>query len=153
MDVFDDSAVLVWLGIALGLGIVETLTVDFTFLMFAGGALGGAGAAAFGLGVPGQVITASVVSVLLLGLVRPWLKRRFSQRQRHAIGASAQVGRTVEVLDTVTATGGRVRLAGEVWSARTEAADVLAPGEPAVVVRIDGATAVVARPAIPQDAT
>jgi membrane protein implicated in regulation of membrane protease activity len=147
----DSTAVLVWLGVALGLGIVETLTVDFTFLMFAGGALGGAGAAALGVGVPGQVVTASVLSVLLLGLVRPLLKRRFTHGVHEAIGTAAQVGRSAEVIEPVTATSGRVRLAGEIWSARSDT-DLLVAGEQAVVVRIDGATAVVARPALPQDA-
>ena len=31
-----------WIGAALVLGVIETLTVDLTFLMFAGGAVGGA---------------------------------------------------------------------------------------------------------------
>lgn len=153
MVVFEDSPELIWLALALALGIVETLTVDFTFLMIAGGALAGAGAAALGAPLPGQVITASVASVLLLALVRPWAKRRFRSRgPREAIGVARQVGRPAEVLEPVSSTGGRVRIAGEVWSARAIDQDVLAPGESAVVVRIDGATAIVDRPPSPKDA-
>ena len=37
-----------WIGAALVLGVIETLTVDLTFLMLAGGAVGGAIAAALG---------------------------------------------------------------------------------------------------------
>jgi len=41
-----------WIGAALVLGVIETLTVDLTFLMFAGGAVGGAIAAALVLAIP-----------------------------------------------------------------------------------------------------
>jgi membrane protein implicated in regulation of membrane protease activity len=93
------------------------------------------------------------VSVLLLGLVRPWMKSRFAPRgPREAIGTTRQVGKSADVLETVTGAGGRVRIAGEVWSARCDPGDVLAEGEPAVVLRIEGATAIVGRPATPVDA-
>jgi membrane protein implicated in regulation of membrane protease activity len=50
------------------------------------------------------------------------------------------------VLEAVGEHDGRIKLDGEVWSARTEDADMtLEPGTAVVVVRIDGATAVVAR--------
>ncbi len=153
MVVIEDSPELIWLGLALALGIVETLTVDFTFLMLAGGALGGGAAAAFGAGPTGQVVTACLVSVLLLALVRPWARRRFSRRgPRVPMGVSRQIGQAAEVLESVSATGGRVRIAGEVWSARCVDLDVLAPGEPALVLRIEGATAIIGRPPAPRDA-
>ena len=63
-----------WIGAALVLGVIETLTVDLTFLMFAGGAVGGAIAAALGASFLVQVIVFAVVSTLLLAAVRPWAK-------------------------------------------------------------------------------
>jgi len=60
----DGNAALVWLGVALVLGVVETVTVDFTFLMLAGGALGGSAAAALGAPITVQVIVAAVTAVL-----------------------------------------------------------------------------------------
>ena len=44
----------------------------------------------------------------------------------------------------MTPSGGRVKLAGETWSART-ISDRIEPGEEVVVDSIDGATAVVSR--------
>jgi len=57
-----------WLGAALVMGVIETLTVDLTFLMLAGGALGGAAAAALGGPLWVQALVFAVVSVLLLVL-------------------------------------------------------------------------------------
>ncbi|PID97112.1 MAG: hypothetical protein CSA84_01845 [Actinomycetales bacterium] len=149
---FDDSAWLLWLGLALGLGIIETLTVDFTFLMLAGGALGGAGAAALGLPFPGQVIAAAVLAVALVAIVRPWAQRKFAARGGHPeIGTAAHVGRSARVIETVTATGGRIRLDGDVWTSRVDDTDVLAPGEAVRVIRIEGATAIVIRRDTPID--
>jgi membrane protein implicated in regulation of membrane protease activity len=43
----------------------------------------------------------------------------------------------------VSATGGRVKIGGDVWSARSESG-VLTEGQRVIVAAIDGATAVVA---------
>ena len=60
------------------------------------------------------------------------------------------MGRDAEVLVEVTPTSGRVKLAGEVWSARSVASTYpLEVGSTVQVVRIDGATAVVA-PLVPR---
>lgn len=142
---FEDPAWLAWVGVALVLGAVEMATVDFTFLMLAGGALGGGGAAALGAPLPIQALVAAVTACLLLVGVRPWAKRRFSpQGRRHVMGTAAHVGRTAYVVQTVTRTTGQIRLGGEIWSART-AGDAIGEGEPVRVTAIDGATAVVAR--------
>lgn len=125
----EDYGWVAWIGVALALAAVEAATVDLVFLMLAGGALGGAAAAAFGLAFPLQAIVAAVVACLLLLLVRPWAKRRLVNRVRGAaMGVAANVGRTAYVLETVTATSGRVKIGGETWSARSPDAGGFAPG-------------------------
>ena len=141
---FEGHAWLVWLGVALVLVAVEAATVDFMFLMLAGGALGGSIAAALGASFAWQAVVAAVVALVLLVTVRPWLKRRFTVAQHHAMGAEAHLGRTAYVLDRVTGSNGRVKLAGETWSART-AGESIEPGEEVIVDSIEGATAVVSR--------
>lgn len=144
MSWIGDHGWLAWVGLALVLGAIEVVNVAFVFLMLAGGALAGAVAAAFGLPLEAQVITAVVVSVGLLLGVRPIVKSRFMVPDRRDIGAIAQVGRSALVLQTVTEHDGRVKLGGETWSART-APDSAAclPGQEVRVVSIDGATAIV----------
>ncbi len=148
---FEDSAWLIWLGVALALGAVEAATVDFVFLMLAGGAVGGSVAAAAGAPLTIQVVVAALVAALLLVFVRPAVKRRFTTpRSKHAIGVAANIGRAAYVLEDVTDTGGRIRLGGETWSARSTGGDAIRPGEEVRIVAIEGATAVVARPPDPQ---
>ena len=88
MDWFGDNPWLAWLGIALILLAVEVATVDFVFLMVAGGALAAAVASALGASLPVQVVVAVVVAGLLLLLVRPLVKRHFMVAEvSHTIGA------------------------------------------------------------------
>jgi membrane protein implicated in regulation of membrane protease activity len=135
---------MVWLGVALVLVAIETVTVDFTFLMLAGGAVGASVAAAFGASPVVQSVVAALVAVALLAIVRPWMKRRFTAKAPALMGTAAQVGRSAYAIDRVTPAGGRVKLSGQTWSART-LRDNIEPGEEVVVDSIDGATAIVSR--------
>lgn len=145
MSWLSDNPWLAWVGVALVLAAIEAVTVDFVFVMLAGGALAGAVVAGTGADLPAQVIAAVVVAALLLFLVRPIVKRHFMEgAMDHGIGASSLVGREARVIQTVTSTDGRVKLGGETWSARTAAgAEPCEPGTAVTVLAIHGATAVV----------
>ncbi|KAE8763796.1 NfeD family protein [Georgenia thermotolerans] len=134
-----------WLGAALVLGVVELVTVDLIFLMFAGGALAGALAALLGAPLWGQVLVFAVVSVVLLFGVRPWAKRLLARSTPDTLtNVAAHVGREATVLIDVTERAGRIKLMGEVWTARAaRSGTVLPAGTTVRVVRIDGAIAVV----------
>lgn len=149
---FDDYGWLAWIGVALAFGAIEVATVDFVFLMLAGGALGGSAAAALGAPFAAQVIVAVAVSGVLLGVGRPWAKRRFAVRPEGVpMGIAGYIGRSAFVLETVTQHSGRVKVGGETWSATTTDPVPPQPGDEVRVLRIDGATAVVTRVA-PVDA-
>ncbi|WP_406830933.1 NfeD family protein [Pedococcus sp. KACC 23699] len=145
MDVFADNPWLAWLGIALVLAAIEVATVDFVFLMLAGGALVASVAAALGVPFPLQVVIAVAVALLLLALVRPLIKKRFMVAAvSNQIGAAGLVGRTARVLQTVTATDGRVKVSGATWSARTARDGApCQPGQEVRVLSIEGATVIV----------
>ena len=143
---FEDYAWLAWLGAAFALGAIEVVTSDFVFIMLAGGALGGSAAAALGASFPLQAVVAVAVAGVLLGVVRPVAKRKFTARPEGVvIGTASYIGRSAFVLETVTGQGGRVRVGGETWSATTSDAVPPEPGDEVRVVRIDGATAVVTK--------
>ena len=147
MEWLTDNFWLAWLGIALVLAAIEAATVDFVFIMFAGGALAGAVAAGLGASFPIQVVVAVATGILLLFTVRPIVKRQFMDGEMdHQIGASSLVGRSARVLQAVTASAGRIKLAGETWSARLAAGatSTVGPGEEVRVIAIHGATAIVA---------
>lgn len=134
-----------WWGLALALGVVEILTVDLTFLMLAGGAAAGGLAGALGAPFWVQIVVAVVVAVLLLVLVRPMAVRKLqANTPQDMTNVAAHVGRTATVVADVTERAGRVKLTGEVWSARTTTpGQVIAVGTTVTVTRIDGATAIV----------
>ena len=133
-----------WLGLAVVLGIVEIATLDLVFAMLAAGALAAAVAGLVTDSVIFQVLVALVVSVGMLAVVRPIALRHL--RVPHALrtGVEALIGSRGEVLETVDAHDGRVKLKGEVWSARSfDPGASIAAGAHVEVVSIDGATAVV----------
>ncbi len=139
------SAALIWLIVALGLAGAEALTGDMFMLMLGGGALAAAGSSWL-LGLPiwtdGAVFL--VVSVLLLVLVRPVLRRRLTPANGLPTGVKALEGKSALVLDRVAHDEGQVKLDGQVWTARPmNEGDVFEPGERVTVMHIDGATAVV----------
>ena len=145
MEWMDQNGWLAWMGLALVLVAIEAMTVDLVFVMLAGGAVAAAIVAALGGGLELQVVVAVVVALLLVGVVRPIAKRQLTRRgDSGPIGAAALVGREARVLEPVTEVDGRVRLAGETWSARVPD-DVrrIEPGEEVRVLRIEGAVAVV----------
>lgn len=143
-DHVDIDAWVWWLIGAVGLGIPLVLTAMPEFGMFSVGAVAGAVTAALGFGIVAQVLVFVVVSVALIAVVRPIAARHRDDSPRHASGIDALKGRQAMVLERVDGNGGRIKLAGEIWSARTlDIGQSFEPGEQVDVVDIDGATAVV----------
>ncbi|MCW5249511.1 MULTISPECIES: NfeD family protein [unclassified Streptomyces] len=133
-----------WLVAAAALGIPLVVTAMPEFGMFAVGAVAAAIASGAGGGLVVQVLVFVLVSVALIAVVRPVAARHRSQRPQFASGVDALKGRQAVVLERVDGSGGRVKLAGEVWSARAlDTARSYEPGQEVDVVDIEGATAIV----------
>nr|WSY55955.1 NfeD family protein [Streptomyces sp. NBC_00886] len=128
---------------ALGIPLVVTAMPEFGMLAV------GAGAAAATAGIGGdlvvQVLVFAVVSVALIAVVRPIATRHRSQRPQLATGVDALKGKQAVVLERVDGSGsGRIKLAGEIWSARSlDTERAYEPGQEVDVVEIEGATAIV----------
>mgnify|MGYP006321241825 CR=1 FL=1 len=91
-----------------------------------------------------QIVAFCVVSLLMIGFVRPVaLKHLHKGPADRRSNVERLIGESALVMEPVTATGGLVKIGGDVWSARSETG-VLAQGQHAIVSPIDGATAVVA---------
>ena len=142
-DWVSDSAWMAWVALAIVLGIVETVTLDFVFVMLAGGAAAGAVVAMTGFGWIAQALVAIGVSVALLGFVRPIAKRHMRAGGTRT-GTAALVGRRGVVVEQVDAEHGLIKLAGEVWTARCyDGQSVIEAGRDVDVIEINGATALV----------
>ncbi|ORV19059.1 NfeD family protein [Mycobacterium celatum] len=138
-------AALIWLIVALGLAGAEALTGDMFLLMLGGGALAAAGSSwLLNLPIWADGAVFLMVSVLLLVLVRPALRRRLTPAAGARTGVQALEGKNALVLDRVARDEGQVKLDGQIWTARPlNDSDVYQPGELVTVMHIDGATAVV----------
>ncbi|MBQ0830253.1 NfeD family protein [Streptomyces tagetis] len=133
-----------WLVVAAALGIPLVVTAMPEFGMFAVGAVAAAIASGFGAGLVVQVLVFVVVSVALIAVVRPIASRHRSQRPQLASGIDALKGRQAVVLERVDGSGGRIKLAGEIWSARAlDSGRTYEAGQEVDVVEIEGATAIV----------
>jgi membrane protein implicated in regulation of membrane protease activity len=140
-------AALLWLIFALVLAGAEALSGHMFLLMLGGGALAAAASSwltDWPVWADGTVFL--IVSVLLLVLVRPALRRRLTPAKGILMGVEALEGKHALVLDRVARDEGQVKLDGQVWTARPlNDGDVYEPGESVTVMHIDGATAVVFR--------
>jgi membrane protein implicated in regulation of membrane protease activity len=125
-------------------GIGEMLTGGFFLAPFALGALGGVIAGLAGAGTVFQVIIFLAASAVASGIVRPIARRHMTMPPQIRTGTAALVGGPAMVLERVGAHEGKVRIGGEVWSARAYLdEEVMEPGEQVRVVEIRGATALV----------
>ena len=153
MDWLNDNVWLFWLGVALVLAAIEAATVDFVFIMFAGGALAAAVAAGLGASFPCRSSSRSPSRSLLLVLGAAVIKRQFLDGEvDHQIGTSALVGREARVLAVRhrQRRPDQARRRDLVGPARRRHDHHVGPGEEVRVIAIHGATAIVS-PAPPTD--
>jgi membrane protein implicated in regulation of membrane protease activity len=134
----------VWLILAGVLAAGEVLTLGLVAGLVAVAAVAAALMAVIGGGVTLQLVAFIVASVALLGLVRPIARRHLQTPRSLKTGAAALVGARALVLERVDAHDGRVKIGGEVWSARAyDETQVIEPGMTCQVLKIEGATALV----------
>jgi len=135
----------VWVIVAVALAGVELLTPGlFVAGLLVLPALAAALAATLGAGAAAQLIVFIVGSAGSALVVRPLARRHIRMPAQMRTGTAALVGAPATVLQRVDRDGGRVRIGGEEWSARTFMEDqVIEPGTRVEVVKIEGATAIV----------
>jgi membrane protein implicated in regulation of membrane protease activity len=135
---------IVWLIIAAVLGTIEIVTVTFAFGLVAVGALVAAIAGAAGGNLAVQFGAFAAASALGLGVARPIAMRHVRQPPLLRTGTAALVGRPATVTEEVSADGGRVKIGGDVWTARPYDETLVIPAGTRVdVLHIEGATALV----------
>jgi membrane protein implicated in regulation of membrane protease activity len=136
---------LIWAIVAAGLAVGEILTPGLFFLGPVAIAAVIAGALALiGLGAAAQLLAFLAASIASVAVLRPLARSHLRVPPMLRTGTAALVGSKALVLERVDANGGRVRIGGEEWSARSFMEDqVLEPGARVEVVKIEGATALV----------
>ena len=135
---------IVWLVLAAVLGVAEIMTTTLAFGLIAAGAVVAGVVGVAGAGLPFQLIAFAVASAAGLGVVRPIAVRHIKQPPLLRTGTSALVGRSAKVVEEITDDGGKVRIGGELWSARPyDESQAIPVGSTVDVFAIEGATALV----------
>lgn len=138
---------LIWAIVSVLLAVGEIFTPGLFFLgPIALAALAATIVAALGGGLLFQIIVFGVGAFAAVGLLRPIARKHLTMPHAIRTGAAALEGAKAIVLQHVDDRGGRVKIGGEEWSARSympdEEFDV---GTEVEVVQIQGATALVYR--------
>ena len=135
----------IWMIVAVGLALGELATPGMFFLgPVALAAIPAAVVALIGGPAWLQLLVFILGSLGSIAVLRPIARAHLHMPALTRTGTAALVGARAVVLVRVDATGGRVRLGGEEWSARAYMeGQVLEPGTRVEVAEIEGATALV----------
>ena len=127
------------------LAIGEVFTPGLFFLgPLAVAALVAALVASLGAGAVGALLAFIGAAMICVAVLRPLARRHIRLPAISRTGTAALVGQKALVLEQVDGSGGRVKIGGEVWSARSfDETQVFEPGTQVEIVKIEGATALV----------
>ena len=134
-----------WMLAAGLLAVGEMFTLSFFLGPVAVAAVTAAIVALAGGGVALQWIVFITISAASFAVLRPIARRHLRTPLQLRTGTAALIGAPAIVLERVDGLGGQVKIAGEIWSARSFDEDqAYEPGTRVEVLKIDGATALVA---------
>src|SRR3954453_15564713 len=136
-----------WANVAVLLAVGEIFTPGLFFLgPIAVAAVAATVVAAAGGPVWLQIVVFGAGSFAAVGLLRPIARKHLTMPRAIRTGAAAPGGAKAIVLQPVSSRGGRVKIGGEEWSARSYVPDEeFDVGAEVEVVQIQGATALVYR--------
>ena len=134
-----------WMIAAGLLAVGEMFTLGFFLGPVAVAAVTAAIVALAGGGVALQWIVFTAVAGASVLVLRPIARRHLRTPLQLRTGTAALIGSPALVLERVDGHGGQVKIGGEIWSARAFDEDqTFEPGTRVEVLKIDGATALVA---------
>jgi membrane protein implicated in regulation of membrane protease activity len=138
---------LIWAIVTVLLAVGEIFTPGLFFLgPIALAALAATVTAAVGGPIWLQIVVFGAGSFAAVGLLRPIARRHLTMPRAIRTGSAALEGAKAVVLQRVDGSGGRVKIGGEEWSARSYLADeAFDVGAEVEVAQIQGATALVYR--------
>jgi membrane protein implicated in regulation of membrane protease activity len=134
-----------WVIAAGGLAVGEIFTMGFFLGPIAIAAVLAAVVSLAGGGLAASWVVFIVASLASLAVLRPIARRHLRTPSRIRTGTAALVGGPATVVERVDSNGGCVKIGGELWTARAYDEDEsFEPGARVEVMKIDGATALVA---------
>ena len=146
-----NSSAYVWAALLILFLLVEGAGIGLVSIWFAVGALVAAIAALLGAGVTLQIVLFLLVSVVLLALLRPILKRYVDPKIQKT-NVDALVGQECTVTEPIDnlAAEGRVQVGGMSWSARSAGGENIPVGTVVKIEAVQGVRLLVAPVAAPE---
>lgn len=137
------SWAMIWTGVAIILAVVEALTFGLTTIWFVAGALIALLFSWLGFNEYVQVLSFLVSSILLLLLTRP-LILKYINVGTVKTNVDSLVGKEGMVLKEISQYNfGQVKLAGQMWTAKSRSGETILEGSAVVVESIEGVKLVV----------
>ncbi|HEX6744817.1 MAG TPA: NfeD family protein [Solirubrobacteraceae bacterium] len=140
------DAWVIWLIVAVVFAVAEVVNLSFYLFPFAIGAAGAAVVGLAGGALALELVVFAILTAASFTIVRPIARRHINMPPQLRTGTAALIGRTAIVTERIVNDDalGKVRIDGEVWTARAYDDDkVLEPGTRVHVMEIRGATALV----------
>lgn len=138
------SMSIVWIVLAVIFAVIEAITISLTTIWFAGGAIAAMAVALADGAILAQIIVFIIVSIILLVLTRPIVKKKLKTGSETTnidalIGKDAKVMKDIKPFDV-----GEVRINGLVWSAVSQKEGVcIQAGTEVVVKGVEGVKLIV----------
>lgn len=141
---FEIPTPLVWLIIAVILGVIEAVTVSLVSVWFAIGALAAIIPAYFGVPLWGQVLVFLAVSAISFAFTKRFFKdivkvKKQPTNSDSLIGTEGIVTAEINNLEG----NGKVYISGLTWSARSENGETIPEGAVVTAKKIEGVTLIV----------
>ena len=137
---------IIWLVIAVVMGVTEACTVQLVSVWFAIGSAAACITSLFTDQIYIQVIVFVVVTAIALAVTRPLVKK-LKRKRPEATNADRYIGKSavvVEMIDNDHAKG-LVKVDNEKWTARSVDGQLLEPGDRVVVTAIEGVKLIVTK--------
>ena len=132
-----------WLAMAVLMTVLELILPGLTTIWFALGSLVMIPLSLLPIPFVIQVVICLVISVVLLIFTRPFAMKKLNANKEKT-NVDALIGKNALVVKPISKfEKGEVKVGGIVWTARSEDEAPLKKGEECVIIRIEGATAVV----------
>ena len=135
---------IIWLVIAVVMGVTEACTVQLVSVWFAIGSAAACVTSLFTDQIYIQVIVFVVVTAIALAVTRPLVKK-LKRKRPEATNADRYIGKSavvVEAIDNDHAKG-LVKVDNEKWTARSVDGQLIEPGDRVVVTAIEGVKLIV----------
>ena len=135
---------ILWIVLAIAFLIIEFGTVTLVSIWFVGGALAALAAALLGAAFWLQVLIFALVSLAMLLLLRPFV-RKFIDPYKVKTNVDALQGARAVVTEAIDNLGetGTIKHEGKIWTARSATGANIPAGTVVVIERVEGVKAIV----------